>query len=317
MLVNKNYQGTRLDKFLAEKFFSYSREFLKKAIAVGKVKINDKEVKAGYKLRAGDVVKVGNFSHLQHLSVRPPRLEGHVPSSDDGKRSVKIIYQDKDIIVIDKPAGLKVHPDGIKKERTLIDYLLEKFPEIAKVGDDKLTRPGIVHRLDKETSGVMVIAKNQKAFEYLKNLFKNRKVRKKYLALVYGASKKKEGFIEGEMGRSKRDFRKQALTREKVRAGKGRYSLTYYKVLREFDNEFSLLEVIPKTGRMHQIRVHLHSIGHPIVGDEKYFFKKNKPLVKPSRMFLHASEIYFSLPSGEPKTFRSSLPRNFEEFVGR
>jgi len=218
-----------------------------------------------------------------------------------------IIFQNKDFIVIDKPAGLAVHSGVNISEKTLVDFLLEKFPELKNVGDDPKLRPGIVHRLDKETSGLMIVARNQKTFEYLKELFKNRKVEKKYLALVHGKLNEKEGQIEGEMGRSKRDFRKQSLVRGKINVRKERYSLTHYKVKKEFD-DCSLLEVFPKTGRTHQIRVHLHSIGHPIVGDKKYTFKKYKKK-SAARMFLHAAEISFPGPKGEQYTFQSQLPK--------
>jgi len=246
---------------------------------------------------------------------------------------MKIIFQNKDFIVVEKPAGLAVHSGIATDGKTLVDFLLERFPEIKNVGDalprtcrgaagarDPITRPGIVHRLDKETSGVIIVARNQKTFKYLKNLFKNRKVEKKYLALVHGKFKDKEGKIEGEMGRSKRDFRKQALVRGKITVRKERYSLTCYKVRKEFDN-LSLLEVFPKTGRTHQIRVHLHAIGHPIVGDAKYSFKKYLPRRQASkkfpvpRMFLHASEISFIDQDGKHKTFRSNLPDIFQKFL--
>jgi 23S rRNA pseudouridine1911/1915/1917 synthase len=208
------------------------------------------------------------------------------------------------------------------EEKTLVDFLVEKFPEIKNVGDalprtcreeagarDPEFRPGIVHRLDKDTSGVMIVARSQKSFEYLKNLFKNREIKKIYLALVHGKIKDKEGKIEGEMGRSRKDFRKQALVRGKISVRKERYSLTFYRTLREFD-EYSLLEVSPKTGRMHQIRVHLHSIGHPIVGDKKYTFKKYKKL-EMTRMFLHAEKISFQGMDGELYSFISETPSVF------
>jgi 23S rRNA pseudouridine1911/1915/1917 synthase len=225
---------------------------------------------------------------------------------------LKIIFQNKDIIVVDKPVGLAVHPGVNTSEKTLVDFLLEKFPEIKSVGDDPEIRPGIVHRLDKETSGVMIVARNQKTFEYLKGLFKNHQVEKKYLALVHGKLKEKEGQVEGEMGRSKKDFRKQALVRGKISVRKERYSLTHYKVKKEFE-KYSLLEVSPKTGRMHQIRVHLHSIGHPIVGDKKYTFKEYKKILAP-RMMLHASSISFIGPGDKKYFFESETPKEFEKY---
>jgi len=225
----------------------------------------------------------------------------------------KIIFQNKDLIVVDKPVGLSVHAGIGEKEKTLVDFLLEQFPEIRNVGDEPEIRPGIIHRLDKETSGVIIIARNQKSFEYLKDLFKKREVEKKYLALVFGKLKEKQGKIEGEMGRSKRDFRKQTLVRGKVSVRKERYSLTFYKVLNE-SGDYSLLEVFPKTGRTHQIRVHLHSIGHPIVGDEKYTFKEYKKIEAP-RMFLHAESLSFPGPDGKQYFFKSDWPEEFETYI--
>jgi len=229
----------------------------------------------------------------------------------DKKNPPKIIFQNRDFIIIDKPAGLAVHPGVGIKEKTLVDFLVEEFPEISNVGDEPGVRPGIVHRLDRETSGVMVVARSQKMFEYLKNLFKEREVEKKYIALVHEKMKENKGEIEGEMGRSKKDFRKQSLVRGKISVRKERYSLTFYKKIKEFD-KYSLLEVFPKTGRMHQIRVHLHSIGHPIVGDKKYTFKKYKKIEFP-RMFLHSSSISFHGADGKRYFFESRLPRIFSD----
>jgi 23S rRNA pseudouridine1911/1915/1917 synthase len=226
---------------------------------------------------------------------------------------LKIIHQDENTIVVDKSAGLSVHEGIGTKEKTLVDFLIERFPEIKNVGDDPEIRPGIIHRLDKETSGVIVVARNQKYFEYLKNLFKKREIEKKYLALVFGTLKKKQGKIEGEMGRSKRDFRKQALVRGKINVRKERYSLTYYNVLSE-SGDRSLLEVLPKTGRTNQIRVHLHSIGHPIVGDKKYTFKEYKKIEIP-RMFLHAKSLSFIGPDGKDYFFESDLPQEFKTYL--
>lgn len=273
----------------------------------------------------------------RRTSLRSWREQSHGGSSPLPGTMPKIIFQNKDFIVVDKPVGLSVHagvgtsdPPASSREasragKTLVDFLLEKFPEIKGVGDalprtfreadgarDPEVRPGIVHRLDKETSGVMVVARNQKTFEFLKDLFKNRNIEKKYLAVVHGKMKEKEGKIEGEMGRSKKDFRKQALVRGKISVRKERYSLTYFKVKKEFEKN-SLLEVTPKTGRMHQIRVHLHSIGHPIVGDKKYTFKEFKKISAP-RMFLHAASINFIGPNNEKYFFESQSSAEFENF---
>jgi 23S rRNA pseudouridine1911/1915/1917 synthase len=235
----------------------------------------------------------------------------HGGSSPLSPTMIKIIFQNKDFIVIDKPVGLAVHGGVGMSEPTLVDFLREKFPEIRGVGDEPEVRPGIVHRLDKETSGVMLVARNQKTFEYFKKLFADRKIEKKYMAIVHGKLKEKTGTIEGEMGRSRKDFRKQALVRGKISVRKERYSLTHYRVIKKF-GDYSLLEVSPKTGRMHQIRVHLQSIGHPIVGDKKYSFKnyKNDPS---ARLMLHAFSIAFTSQGNEKYFFESPTPEEFEK----
>ncbi|MDD3487212.1 MAG: RNA pseudouridine synthase [Candidatus Moranbacteria bacterium] len=242
---------------------------------------------------------------------------------------LKIIFQNQDFIIVEKPAGLAVHGGAGMSEPTLVGFLVEKFPEIKNVGDNPAVRPGIVHRLDKETSGVMVVARNQKTFEYLKKLFADRKIEKKYLAVVHGKLKSKTGKIEGEMGRSKKDFRRQSLVRGKIhpvesrKAGlaspefnrvnvrKARYSLTFYKTLRE-SGEKTLLEVSPKTGRMHQIRVHLQSIGHPVVGDKKYTFKQWKNDAAP-RLMLHAVSLGFTSAHNEKYFFECLPPPEFQK----
>jgi len=217
---------------------------------------------------------------------------------------MNVIYQDKNILVIDKPAGLLVHP--VKNEKnTLTDWLIKNYPEIKNVGDSPI-RPGIVHRLDKDTSGLIVIAKNQKTFDFLKNQFKNREIEKKYLALVHGKLKEKTGIIAKSISRSKRG--KQTIAPLK----NTKSAITRYKVIKEFGN-YTLLEAKPETGRTHQIRVHLSSIGHPIAGDEKYKFKRQEKLL--NRQFLHAKYLKFSLPDGSIKEFKSKLPKELNNIL--
>jgi len=193
---------------------------------------------------------------------------------------IKIIYEDNDILAINKPAGLVVHG-----ENSLVDWIVNKYPGIKNVGED-LSRPGIVHRLDKDTSGVILVAKNQKSFEYLKEQFQNRKIKKTYLVLVDGIIKNNSGVINLAIGKSKSDFRKKKAGGEAT--GKIREAVTEYKVLKRFKN-YTFLEVYPKTGRTHQIRVHFKAIGHPVVGD-KLYGKKEQIL---SRQFLHAKSLEF------------------------
>lgn len=221
---------------------------------------------------------------------------------------IKIIYEDRNILVIDKPAGLLVHPVKDSNEPTLVDWLVKRYPDIKKVGESP-ERPGIVHRLDKNTSGLLIVAKNNEAHVYLKEQFKKRLVKKKYLALVIGKPKDKSGIIVKSISRS---WKKKKQT---VVPGKTfKEAITRYKVLKEFKN-YSLLEVMPETGRTHQIRVHLASIGYPIAGDEKYKFKRQPKIKGLKRQFLHANYLKLSLPNGEVKEFRSELPDDLNRIL--
>src|SRR3989344_339529 len=200
---------------------------------------------------------------------------------------LNIIYEDDAVVVLNKQAGISVHPSINEPRGTLSDALVAKYPEIKAVGDDPM-RPGIVHRLDKDTSGLLIIAKNQKAFEFLKKEWQERRVIKKYLALVWGRPKEK-GEIISELARSPKDFRKRIVVnpgKNKNKELKGKLAITEYKVVRKYAN-FSLVEVYPKTGRMHQIRVHMASIGNPVAGDKIYGKNKKAPEGL-TRQFLHA-----------------------------
>ena len=230
-----------------------------------------------------------------------------------------IIYQDNDIIVVNKPAGIAVHKGVAEKGETLADWLAENFPEMKKVGDDPEFRPGIVHRLDKETSGVLMAARNQKSFEFLKNKFQKREVVKKYLALVEGNLKNDNGLIDLPIGRSASDFRKKlALTSGRLASdsakGELREAATEYKVLEKFPN-YTLVEVYPKTGRTHQIRVHFKAIGHPIVCDSLYGGKRMTCPFGLARHFLHANFLEFVSPSGARLKMEADLPEDLEKVL--
>lgn len=239
----------------------------------------------------------------------------------------KTVYTDKDFIAIDKPAGLLVHRTRIsdsqfpisKDEPTLVDWLLEHYPEVKNVGDlvqlpdgsygasDPL-RPGIVHRLDRDTSGVMLVPRNQNYFEYLKSLFQKHEIQKIYLAVVFGSVKSDTGIIDKPIGI------KSGTTKRSVRSEKmAKIATTEYRTLKRFTKDgesYTLLEVRPKTGRTHQIRVHLASIGHPIVGDVLYT-KRNVP-VWAGRLMLHALAVEFSPRSGEQLQIETELPLEFK-----
>jgi len=228
--------------------------------------------------------------------------------------NIKIIYEDKDIVVINKPAGLIVHSDGKTEEPTVSDWVLENYPEAEGVGEplvlssgEIIKRPGIVHRLDRETSGVLLVAKNQKTFLFLKEQFKNRKIEKSYRAFVYGKIKNDGGVIDRPIGRSKNDFRKWSAQRGA--RGRMREAVTEYKVPWKND-EFSFVKVNPKTGRTHQIRVHFKAINHPIVCDKLYAPKRECALGF-ERLALHAYSLEFNLPNGERIKVEAELPEDF------
>ena len=221
----------------------------------------------------------------------------------------EILYEDDDVLAVNKPAGLVVHSDGRTKEPTLVDWLVAKYPDIAEVGER--VRAGIVHRLDRETSGALVVAKNQKAFEYLKKQFQDRKVEKIYHAFVYGRMKNDEGVIDSPISRSKRGGALWSATRGMK--WKEREAITEYKVLRR-DGDFSLVELRPLTGRTHQLRVHLKAINYPVVCDKLYATNRECALGF-SRLALHARSIDLVLPSGKEIKIEAPYPKDFEQAI--
>lgn len=228
---------------------------------------------------------------------------------------IEILYEDGNILALNKPAGLVVHYDGKTKEETLTDCLLKKYPEIENVGEPiklstgkEIKKSGIVHRLDRETSGVILVAKNQKSFEFLKTQFQNREIVKKYHAFVYGNFKENKGVIDSPIGRSKKDFRLRSA--QKDARGKVREALTEYVVLKK-SPEVSFVEALPKTGRTHQIRVHFKFIHHPVVCDSLYA-STMKPLLGFKRLALHAFQIEFKNLSGEVIRAEANYPEDFE-----
>src|SRR3989338_5433273 len=219
---------------------------------------------------------------------------------------IQILYEDNDVLVINKPAGLIVHADGRTNEPTLVDWVLGKYPEIKMVGD--AARPGIVHRLDRDTSGALVIAKNQKAYDFLREQFQSRKVEKIYHAFVYGRVKNDEGVIDRPIARSKRGGALWSATRGKK--GKERDAVTEYKVLKRGDG-YSLIELRPLTGRTHQLRVHLKAINYPVVCDKLYAPKK-ECLLGFNRLALHARSLTLALPNGKNIKIEVPYPNDFE-----
>lgn len=231
-----------------------------------------------------------------------------------------VLYEDDDLVAINKPSGLMTHPDMQTKEGTASDWFLAHYPAAKDVGESQLLpdgtalrRPGVVHRLDRETSGVLVFAKTPESHAFLKNAFKERETNKLYLAIVYGVPKTKEGVIDFPIGRSRRDFRLRSA-QPKAR-GTMRDAITEYRVVSDYDG-FSLVEARPRTGRTHQIRVHLKAIHHPIVADELYAPNQEKALGL-ARLALHAYEIMLPRSDGSILTITAPLPPDMAAAVAQ
>ncbi len=285
--------GERLDKYIASRLPRLSRSAIKRLIEKGLVAVEGKARKASYKVKAGEEISI--------LVPKEEPLELRAESIP-----LDVIYEDEDVIVVVKPAGMVVHPSCGHNKGTLAGAILALCPDLAGVGER--LRPGIVHRLDKDTSGLVVVAKNEGALRNLREQFKKREVKKVYVALVEGRLEPERGAIEAPIGRDPRQRKKMSVVRG------GRYSLTLYKVVEYFD-EHTLLEVEPKTGRTHQVRVHLSFIGHPLVGDPIYGFRKQRLNV--SRQFLHARTLGFRLPSGEYVELEAELPEDLKRVLDR
>jgi len=292
--------GTRLDVFLAQRMADWSRSQIQRLIRSGLVTVESKVPrKGGMELRAG-----------QCVSVRAERAELRATSEE---LPLSIIYEDSDLVVVDKPAGMTVHVGAGVRSGTLVNALLHHIGKLSTVGGE--LRPGIVHRLDKLTSGLIVVAKSDFAHRHLAAQFKSRAVRKTYTVLVHGRVKDNSGLIDKPIGRDP-----VRRVRMKVGGLGAREALTLYRVVRRFP-QFTLLEVEPRTGRTHQIRVHFASVGHPIVGDTLYgapryvqLGSRETPTL--SRNFLHASRLEFRQPRREELLrLHSPLPDELERFL--
>jgi 23S rRNA pseudouridine1911/1915/1917 synthase len=280
--------GARLDKYVGEKCPQLSRTYAQRLITDGCITVNNRVAKSSLKLNIGDKLRV----------VIPPATPS--PLSPEAI-PLNIIYEDDDLLVVDKPASLIVHPAPGHPSHTLVNAILSHFPNLADVSDS--LRPGVVHRLDKDTSGVMLVAKNRTAQLNLSDQFKAHSVVKAYLVLVKGHLTPENGIIEAPMGRDPRNRKRMAVVVE------GREARTEYRVIKYLGN-YTLLEVMPETGRTHQIRVHLLAIGYPVVGDKVYGVKSSYL----SRQFMHASRLGFKLPStGAYVEFSSELPSDLEQ----
>jgi 23S rRNA pseudouridine1911/1915/1917 synthase len=280
--------GIRLDKFVGDRCPELSRTHAQKLISGGYITVNGQVAKASLKLSLGDKVSI---------TIPPPPPSPLSPE----EIPLNILYEDDDLLVVDKPAGLPVHPAPGHPGHTLVNAILCHYPHLADIGDS--LRPGIVHRLDKDTSGVMLVAKSRVAQANLAEQFRAHTVAKTYLVLVKGKLTPENGIIEAAMGRDPRNRQRMAVV------SRGREARTEYRVVR-YLGDYTLIEVTPETGRTHQIRVHLAAIGFPVVGDSTYGVKS--PHL--SRQFLHACKLGFNLPStGKYVEFESELPPDLEQ----
>jgi 23S rRNA pseudouridine1911/1915/1917 synthase len=291
-IVQENDAKLRLDQLLAKRLPEYSRSRLQQLIRSGFVRLNEQTTRPRQIVRRGDKIDL--------VEPPPEKIEARPEAIP-----LEILFEDDDIIVIDKPAGLTVHPGAGQREHTLVNALLSHCATLSGIGGKE--RPGIVHRLDKETSGCLVVAKNDIAHRELSKQFAARTVEKIYLALVAGKLRKPTGVIEEKIGR-------HPVHRQRMRVTslRGRTAKTEYRVIRSSD-EASLIECRLHSGRTHQIRVHLHHLGHAVLGDKVYAarFAKDFP-----RQMLHAWKLGFHHPrTGEWKNFEAPLPADFNEAI--
>jgi 23S rRNA pseudouridine1911/1915/1917 synthase len=280
--------AVRLDKYLASEYPELSRSILQRLIKQGFILVNDFAARPSQKLSIGDRI---------YVALPPPEKVSLAAEPIP----VNVIYEDDDLLVICKPAGLVVHPSPGHTTHTLVNALLARCPDLAGFGD--AMRPGIVHRLDRDTSGLMIVARNSRAQQYLINQFKDRSVSKGYLVLVKGKLTPNQGIIDAPIGRDPSNRKRMAVL------ASGRQARTGYKV-KEYLDGYTLLDVTTETGRTHQIRVHLSAIGYPVVGDAIYGVRS--PYVK--RQFVHAYRLGFRLPSsGQYREFTCELPPDLKQ----
>ena len=287
-------QQMRLDKYLAEQFPEQTRSYLQKLIKDGEVLVNGKNVKTGYQLSKGDEVSV-NIPQPKELDVEPQKMD------------LDIVYEDEDVILINKPKGMVVHPAPGHTTDTLVNGLLYHCKDNLS-GINGVARPGIVHRIDRDTTGILIVCKNDMSHNSIAAQLKEHSINRRYRALVHGNLKEDTGTVEGAIGRHPIDRKKMSINEKN-----GKPAVTHYTVLERFGN-YTLIECKLETGRTHQIRVHMSSIGHPLVGDEVY--GPAKCPFKLQGQCLHAMVLGFVHPrSGEYMEFSAELPEYFEELL--
>ncbi len=305
LIVEKADRGKRLDLFLVEQLPAPSRAQIQRYIREGGILLNAAPAKIGARLTEGDLIQ-GQIPAPRPAKALPEDLP------------IRFLYEDEDIVVVDKPPGMTVHPAGKMQSGTLVNALLFRLKDLQGVGG--VLRPGIVHRLDKGTSGVMVVAKNDLAHEALVRQFKGREVKKRYLALVYGRVQGAQGFIDAPLGRHPIDRKRFSL-----RTRQPKEAFTEWRVKERFEG-ITFVEVAPRTGRTHQIRVHMASHGHPLLGDPLYTKKRRLSLIEDpvlkgriealGRQALHASSLAFRHPAtGKHVEFSAPLAADIEKIL--
>ena len=287
--ITRDHAGVRLDRYLSMQLADFSRARLQNLIRGNFVTLNDKTSRPRDLVRAGDIVRI-NEPAIEKIAARPEKI------------ALDVLFEDVDLVVINKPAGLVVHPGAGHQEHTLVNALLHHCKNLSGIGGKE--RPGIVHRLDKETSGCLVVAKNDAAHQTLSGQFADRTVEKIYLAIVAGTPRKSAGVIDAAIARHPVHRHKMSVARSRGRSAK-----TDYRVLKS-GGGISLVECVLHSGRTHQIRVHFQHIGHPVLGDKVYAAKTAKDF---PRQMLHAARLGFLHPrTGDWKTFTAPRPADFE-----
>lgn len=307
--ISLEQANERLDKFLAKELGDFSRSHIQKLVNEGQILLNGKIPTAHYKLKENDVLAVKSTE---------VKVKKEKKAAVKSLPKLDIVADTDGYLVLNKPAGLIVHGAGHIKEATLVDSLLKKYPKLKAVGDDP-ERPGIVHRLDKDVSGLMVVAKTQKAFEHLKKQFQDRTIDKEYAGLVYGKINKDRDIIDFPIERSASGFKMAA--KPKTRKGElsleGKEAITEFSVEKSFIN-YTFLRIKIKTGRTHQIRAHMAAYGHPLVGDPLYGTPRNRTANKKlgsKRVFLMANRLAFTDLKGGRQEFKLELPEDFVKIL--
>lgn len=296
--ISPDEAGQRLDLFCVQQQPAASRSAVQRAIKDGTIVVNGEAVKPKYLLRAGDVVILPELS---------PATEPTIPPAELSDISLPILYEDADVVVVNKPAGIAMHTGVGSAGATVASWFAARYPASATVGGDPI-RPGIVHRLDKDTSGVIILAKTAAAHAFLSEQFAKRRARKEYAALVFGVPGSEDGRITQPLLRS----RKNPLRRTIHPTGKP--AITEWRRDTHWQG-YALLRLHPITGRMHQLRAHLHWLGYPIVGDRLYTIKRQSPPPGVTRHLLHAETLTVVLPNKQQKTFTAPLPDDFAQVV--